>query len=113
MLTERWEKMIDIRGNEMDKTINRLSSIAESLDLTWQDKEAIDIAKETIRERNKTVYLVTILEALSKEGYCSQIFGYSIWKLVCGFINSYPDMKQRKQACIDECKREIEKWTVE
>ena len=102
--------MIDIRGNEMDKTIEYLRGISESFDLTIEDRTAISTAIETIRERNKTVYIVTLLEALSKEGYCSQIFSYAIWKLVCGFINSYPDQKQRQKECIKECTIEIAKW---
>ena len=105
--------MIDIRGNNLEKSIEHLNGIAQSFDLTIQDREAINTAIETMRERNKTIYLVTLLEALSKEGFCTQIFEYSIWKLVCGFIDSYPILKQRKQACIDKCIREIGKWTVE
>lgn len=94
----------------MDKTIDHLKGISESCDLSIEDREAINTAIETIRERHKTVYVITLLEALSKEGYCPQIFSYAIWKLVCGYINSYPDQKQRKQECIEECKREIGKW---
>lgn len=66
--------MIDIRGNQMDRTIGHLKGISESFDLTIEDRAAISTAIETIRERNKTVYIVTLLEALSKEGYCTQIF---------------------------------------
>ena len=105
--------MIDMRGNNLENTIAQLNSISQAFDLTIEDREAISVAIETVRERNKTVYLVTLLEALSKEGYCTQIFEYAIWKLVCGYIDSYPILKQRKQASIDECIREIGKWTVE
>ena len=105
--------MIDIRGNQMDRTISHLKGISESFDLTIQDREAISTAIETIRERNKTVYIVTLLEALSKEVYCPQIFSYAVWKLVCGYIDNYPDPKIRKEECIKEFKIELSKWFVE
>ena len=96
-----------------DKIIEQLQSISGAFDLKIEDRDAISMAIEAVREKNKTIHIVTLLEALTKEGFCKQIFEYAIWKLVCGYIDSYPIMKQRKQACIDECKRAIGKWVVE
>lgn len=95
-----------------DKIIEQLQSISGAFDLTIEDRDAISIAIEAIREKNKTIYIVTLLEALSKEGFEKQIFNYSIWKLVCRYL-CYKTPKERKQVCIEECKKEIEKWVVE
>jgi len=108
--------MIDINGNNMDKTISQLESIAQSFDLKIEDREAINTAIMTVRERNKTVYVVTLLEALSKEGFEKQIFGYSIWKLVCEMISSigakYGTMSSdfRRKYCLDKFNVELDKW---
>mgnify|MGYP001585275053 CR=1 FL=1 len=66
--------MIDIRGNEMDKTIEYLRGISESFDLTIEDRTAISTAIETIRERNKTVYIVTLLEHCQKKDTVHKYF---------------------------------------